>query len=98
MSSINRFPWQDDILRGLHTGDAASIDDLADVVTAKGHEPDALKEQIAENVDHLVHLRLAEYADGRRRPGRRTPDSELFAAGGAADAGRRRGRGLATLT
>ena len=25
MSSINRFPWQDDILRGLHKGDAASI-------------------------------------------------------------------------
>ena len=77
MSSINRFPWQDDILRGLHTGDAASIDDLADVVTAKGHEPDALKEQIAENVDHLVHLGLAEYADGRPGPGAGTPDSEL---------------------
>ena len=78
MSSINRFPWQDDILRGLHTGDAASIDDLADVVTAKGHEPDALKEGIAENVDHLVHLGLAEYADGRPGPAAGAPDSELF--------------------
>ena len=78
MSSINRFPWQDDILRGLHTGDAASIDDLADVVTAKGHEPDALKEEIAENVDHLVHLGLAEYADGRPGPRAGAPDSELF--------------------
>jgi hypothetical protein len=78
MSSINRFPWQDDILRGLHTGDAASIDDLADVVSAKGHEPDTLKEELAENVDHLVHLGLAEYADGQPGPDARTPDSELF--------------------
>ena len=77
-SSINRFPWQDDILRGLHTGDAASIDDLADIVSAKGYEPDTLKEEIAENVDHLVHLGLAEYADGRRGPSPSTPDSELF--------------------
>jgi hypothetical protein len=78
MSSINRFPWQDDILRGLHTGDAASIDDLADVVTARGHEPDSLKEALAGNVDHLVHLGLAEYADGLPGPDTRTPDSELF--------------------
>jgi hypothetical protein len=78
MSSINRFPWQDDILRGLHTGDAASIDELADVVTARGHEPDSLKEELAGNVDHLVHLGLAEYADGQPGPDPRTPDSELF--------------------
>ena len=78
-SSINRFPWQDDILRGLHTGEAASIDDLADIVTAKGYEPDTLKEEIAENVDHLVHLGLAEYADGQAGPRASTPDSELFA-------------------
>jgi hypothetical protein len=78
MSSINRFPWQDDILRGLHAGEAASIDDLADVVTARGHEPDSLKEELAQNVDHLVHLGLAEYADGQPGPGTRTPDSELF--------------------
>jgi hypothetical protein len=77
-SSINRFPWQDDILRGLHAGEAASIDDLADIVTAKGYEPDTLKEEIAENVDHLVHLGLAEYADGQPDPDARTPDSELF--------------------
>ena len=77
-SSINRFPWQDDILRGLHNGDAASIDDLADIITAKGYEPDTLKEEIAENVDHLVHLGLAEYADGGRGPVPSTPDSELF--------------------
>lgn len=68
MSSINRFPWQDDILRGLHTGEAASIDDLADVVAVEGHESAPLREEIAENVDHLVHLGLAEYADGDRSP------------------------------
>jgi hypothetical protein len=78
MSSINRFPWQDDILRGLHTGDAASIGDLADIVTARGYEPDTLKEEIAGNVDHLVHLGLAEYADGQRGPTPNTPDPELF--------------------
>ena len=64
MSSINRFPWQDDILRGLHTGDAASIDDLADVVAADGHDSALLRAEIAQNVDHLVHLGLAEYDDG----------------------------------
>lgn len=64
MSSINRFPWQDDILRGLHTGDAASIDDLADTVAADGHDSAMLREEIAQNVDHLVHLGLAEYAAG----------------------------------
>jgi hypothetical protein len=26
MSSINQFPWQDDILRALHAGETASID------------------------------------------------------------------------
>jgi hypothetical protein len=78
MSSIDRFPWQDDILRGLHTGAVGSIDDLADVVSTQGHEPDTLKEQIAENVDHLVHLGLAEYADGRPGPDTSTPHSELF--------------------
>jgi hypothetical protein len=64
VSSINRFPWQDDILRGLHTGQVASVDDLADVVAAEGHESVLLREEIAQNVDHLVHLGLAEYADG----------------------------------
>ena len=70
MSSINRFPWQDDILRGLHEGDATSIDDLADGVAADGHDSVLLREEIAQNVDHLVHLGLAEYADGTAPGGR----------------------------
>ena len=36
------------------------------------------EEELAQNVDHLVHLGLAEYADGQPGPGTRTPDSELF--------------------
>jgi hypothetical protein len=82
MSSINRFPWQDDILRGLHTGEAASIDDLADVVSAHGHESGLLREEIAVNVDHLVHLGLAEYAGGDRSQGevRLTPTGVEAAA------------------
>jgi hypothetical protein len=82
VSSINRFPWQDDILRGLHTGDAASIDDLADVVAVEGHDSALLREEVAQNVDHLVHLGLAEYADGDRdrREVRLTPTGVEAAA------------------
>ncbi len=68
MSSINQFPWQDDILRALHAGQAASIDQIADVVAAAddGSTKSAdMKDGIAQNVDHLVHLGLAEYTDGR---------------------------------
>ncbi|MDX6548438.1 MAG: hypothetical protein QOG33_1988 [Gaiellales bacterium] len=67
MSSINRFPYQDIILRRLGADGAASISQIATEIasqgrhTAEGHDTPQLHEAVAENVDHLVHLGLAEY-------------------------------------
>ena len=67
--SINRFPWQDDILRQLRGG-SASVSEIATAIaaegrhSAEGHDSDELHRSVAENVDHLVHLGLAEYTDG----------------------------------
>ena len=80
--SINRFPWQDDILRFLSSGESASIHDLATEVseegTHQGADSEELRMGIAENLDHLVHLGLAEWADGQGAPSRSTPHEELF--------------------
>lgn len=68
--AINRFPYQDDILRILRRGGTVSVDDISHAVAsegrheAEGHDSAELHESIAENVDHLVHLGLAEYAGG----------------------------------
>jgi len=68
--AINRFPYQDDILRILHSRGSVSVDDISHAVAsegrhdAEGHDSAQLHESIAENVDHLVHLGLAEYAGG----------------------------------
>ena len=68
--AINRFPYQDDILRILRSRGTVSVDDISHAVAgegrheAEGHDSAQLHESIAENVDHLVHLGLAEYAGG----------------------------------
>jgi hypothetical protein len=68
--AINRFPYQDDILRILRSGGTVSVDDISHAVagegrhSAEGHDSAQLHESIAENVDHLVHLGLAEYVSG----------------------------------
>ena len=68
--AINRFPYQDDILRILRSGGTVSVDDVSHAVAsegrheAEGHDSAQLHESITENVDHLVHLGLAEYAGG----------------------------------
>ncbi|HYW29295.1 MAG TPA: hypothetical protein VE824_05775 [Gaiellales bacterium] len=72
--AINRFPYQDDILRILRSRGTVSVDDISHAVAgegrhdAEGHDSAQLHESIAENVDHLVHLGLAEYvgSDGAR--------------------------------
>lgn len=64
MSSINQFPWQDEILRTLRSSGGSTIDELSEAASAEGVDSDQLREAIAENVDHLVHLGLAEYAGG----------------------------------
>jgi hypothetical protein len=64
--AINRFPYQDDILRQLRGG-SASVSEIATAIagegrhSAEGHDTDMLHRSVAENVDHLVHLGLAEY-------------------------------------
>ncbi len=81
MSSINQFPWQDAILRTLRAGGAESIDQISAAITVEageGVDSDALREGIARNVDHLVHLGLAAYADGGRSPTTHTGHDALF--------------------
>ena len=65
--AINRFPYQDDILRQL-SGGSASVSEIATAIagegrhSAEGHDSDKLHRSVAENVDHLVHLGLVEYS------------------------------------
>jgi len=68
--AINRFPYQDDILRILRSRGTVSVDDISHAVAgegrhdAEGHVFFHIHKSITENVDHLVHLGLAEYAGG----------------------------------
>ena len=78
MSSINQFPWQDDIIRRLRADGALTVEQIAAEITAGGGESEVLEERVALNVDHLVHLGLAEYPDGRPGPSERTPHDALF--------------------
>ena len=74
MGSINSFPYQDIIIRVMRADGEASVLQIATVVvsegrdSAEGHDSAALHRAIAENVDHLVHIGLAEYtgSDGER--------------------------------
>jgi hypothetical protein len=73
MSSINQFPYQDYILRHLGAHGTASVSQVAAAAaaegrhSAEGHDTLQLHEAIAANIDHLVHLGLAEYAAGGDR-------------------------------
>jgi hypothetical protein len=68
--AINRFPYQDDVLRILRSSGTASLDDISHAVAAEGrhdaegHDSAQLHQAIAENVEHLVHLELAEHTAG----------------------------------
>lgn len=74
MGPINSFPYQDIILRVMRADGASSVSQIAAVVvtegrdSAEGHDSAALHTALAENVDHLVHIGLAEYtgSDGER--------------------------------
>ena len=71
--SINRFPYQDDMLRQLRGG-SASVSEIATAIagegrhSAEGHDSDELHRSVAENVDHLVHLGLVEYSGSGADP------------------------------
>jgi hypothetical protein len=64
--AVNRFPYQDDILRQLAKGPATAAD-VSNTIAAEGRDPGGgenspeLHREVAENIDHLVNLGLAEY-------------------------------------
>jgi hypothetical protein len=69
MSSINQFPFQDPILRRLLKG-PGTPSEVAHAISEEGHAPghdhdsEQLHRDVAQNIDHLVHLGLAEYTSG----------------------------------
>jgi hypothetical protein len=73
----NQFPFQDDILRQLAKG-AATAASVSNVIASEGRAPGhgenspELHREVAENIDHLVHLRLAEYTGETPRTARLT--------------------------
>ena len=63
--AINRFPYQDDILRQLAKGPASAAD-VSNSIAGEGRDDGGsnssdLHRDVAENIDHLVNLGLAEY-------------------------------------
>jgi hypothetical protein len=81
-SSINRFPWQDDILRSLSRLGETTVGEVTAAIAAEGVDSDALDHSVAENLEHLVHMHLAVYlggGDGPDRKVRLTPAGEQAA-------------------
>jgi hypothetical protein len=70
--SINRFPFQDDILRELQKG-AATAASVSNAIASEGRAPghgensSELHRAVAENIDHLVNIGLAEYTGATPR-------------------------------
>jgi hypothetical protein len=83
--SINRFPYQDDILRELAKG-AATAAEVSNRIVSEGRAPGQrqnspeLHRDVAENIDHLVHLGLAEHTGDTPRTGRLTQAGQDAAA------------------
>jgi len=83
--SINRFPFQDDILRELAKG-AATAAEVSNTIVSEGRAPGRgenspeLHREVAENIDHLVHLGLAEYTGDTPRTARLTQAGQDAAA------------------
>ena len=84
--AVNRFPYQDDILRQLAKGSATAAD-VSNAIADEGrgagdgHNSSELHRDVAENIDHLVHLGLAEYvADANPKAAELTKAGEEAAA------------------
>ena len=81
--SINRFPFQDDVLRELVKGPATAAK-VSNAIASEGRAPghgensSDLHRMVAENIDHLVNLGLAEYTGDVPRT------AQLTASGGDA--------------
>ena len=75
--SINRFPFQDDILRQLAKG-AATAAAVSNTIASEGRAPghgensSELHRDVAENIDHLVNIGMAEYTGDTPRTARLT--------------------------
>ena len=88
--SINRFPFQDVILRELARG-AATAAAVSNTIASKGHAPGhgenspELHREVAENIDHLVNLGLAEYTGDTPRTAQLTQAGRSAAASLPAD-------------
>jgi hypothetical protein len=83
--SINRFSFQDDILRELAKG-AATAAAVSDRIAGEGHGPGhgqnspELHREVTENIDHLVNLGLAEYTADAPRRAQLTPAGQAVVA------------------
>ena len=83
--SINRFPFQDDILRELAKG-AATAAAVSNTIASEGRAPGhgqnspELHRSVAENIDHLVNLGLAEYTGDTPRTAQLTQAGQDAAA------------------
>jgi hypothetical protein len=83
--SINRFPYQDDILRRLANGPATAAD-VSNAIAdegrgaGEGQNSSELHRSVAETIDHLVNMGLAEYTGETPRTARLT-DAGTQAAG-----------------
>ncbi len=80
-SSINRYPWQDDILRVLRRLGQTTVGDVERTIAQEGADSDQLDRSVAENLEHLVHMHLAVYlgGDGAERQVQLTPAGEQAA-------------------
>ena len=71
--SINRFPFQDDIVRQLAKG-AATAAAVSNTIASEGRAPghgensSELHREVAENIDHLVNLGRGGSRNGCRHP------------------------------
>jgi hypothetical protein len=74
MSSINQFPWQEQIVALLHKRGHESLGRLAEDLAGEGGDVDSLRKQVADEAEHLVQIGLAQYLPDE--PGKE-PDLEL---------------------
>lgn len=79
--SINRFPFQDNILRELAKG-AATAATVSNRIAedGQGENSPELHREVAHNMDHLVNLGLAEYTGEKPQTARLTQAGQDAAA------------------
>ena len=70
MSSINQFPWHEQIVEILRERGSASVGAIAHELAGDGGDVESLRKQVADEADHLVQIGVARdvasAADGDR--------------------------------